>query len=106
MNLGNILGFTRRSGLALALGCTLAGAAHAQSEDRIVIDGSTGVRPLIAALAREYRERNPGAVIEIGQGMGTKARLKALAEANIDIAMASHGLLVADIIKQGMVVHE
>ncbi len=92
--------------LGLVLGCALAGAAHGQTGDRITIDGSTGVTPLVAALAKAYRERNPDATIEIGKGLGTKARIKALADGSIDIAMASHGLVVEDIVKQGMAVQE
>jgi phosphate transport system substrate-binding protein len=38
--------------------------------------------------------------------MGTKARIQALKDDKIDIAMASHGLDVAEIQRQGMVVHE
>jgi len=92
--------------LGLLLGCVLAGGAHGQAGDRIAIDGSTGVRPLVAALAKAYRERNPDVTIEIGKGMGTKARIKALAEGGIDIAMASHGLVVSDLVRQGMAVQE
>lgn len=92
--------------LGLLLGCAFAGAAYGQTADRITIDGSTGVTPLVAALAKAYREQNPGATIEIGKGLGTKARIKALAEGSIDIAMASHGLIVEDIVKQGMAVQE
>ena len=92
--------------LGLLLGCAFAGAAYGQAADRITIDGSTGVTPLVAALAKAYREQNPGATIEIGKGLGTKARIKALAEGSIDIAMASHGLIVEDIVKQGMAVQE
>lgn len=92
--------------LGLLLGCVLAGGAHGQAGNRIVIDGSTGVTPLVAALAKAYRERNPDVTIEIGKGMGTKARIKALAEGGIDIAMASHGLVVPDLVRQGMTVQE
>lgn len=92
--------------LVLALSSALAGAAHAQSADRIVIDGSTGVTPLVAALAKAYGERHPAVTVEIGKGMGTKARIKALAGGSIDIAMASHGLVVDDIVRQGMAVQE
>lgn len=92
--------------VGLALGCALAGAAHGQAGDRITIDGSTGVTPLVAALAKAYRERHPDATIDIGKGLGTKARIKALADGSIDIAMASHGLVVADIVKQDMAVQE
>src|SRR3989304_10291681 len=54
--------------LVLALSCALAGAAHAQSGDRIVIDGSTGVTPLVAALAKAYGERHPAVTVGIGKG--------------------------------------
>jgi phosphate transport system substrate-binding protein len=77
--------------------------AHAQ---KIVVDGSTGVTPLVAALAKAYETQNPAVSIEIGKGLGTKARIQALNEGKIDIAMASHGLKIADIQRQGMVVHE
>lgn len=99
-------GSARNRWLGLVLGCALAGAAHGQASDRITIDGSTGVTPLVAALAKAYRVQNPDATIEIGKGLGTKARIKALAEGSIDIAMASHGLVVEDIVKQGMAVQE
>jgi len=80
--------------------------AHAQPAQRIAIDGSTGVTPLVAALAKAYATQNPAVSIEIGKGLGTKARIEALNDGKIDIAMASHGLKVAEIQRQGMVVHE
>jgi phosphate transport system substrate-binding protein len=92
--------------LTVAFAFTIAAAAHAQTDERIVIDGSTGVAPLVAALAKAYREKNPGTAVEIGKGMGTKARIRALAEGKIDIAMASHGLVVDDLVRQGMAVQE
>src|SRR5688572_29873006 len=76
------------------------------AQSTIVIDGSTGVAPLVAALAKAYEQENAGAKIQIGKGLGTGARIRALDEGKIDIAMASHGLDVAAIQKQGMVVHE
>lgn len=103
---GYLSGSSRNRVLGLMLGCALAGAAYGQPADRITIDGSTGMMPLVSALARAYHERNPGVTIEIGKGLGTKARIKALAEGGIDIAMASHGLVVEDIVKQGMAVQE
>jgi phosphate transport system substrate-binding protein len=84
----------------------LAPPAQAQPAETIIIDGSTGVTPLVAALARAYREQNAGAEINIGKGMGTRARIEALRDGAIDIAMASHGLKIDDIKRQGMAVHE
>jgi phosphate transport system substrate-binding protein len=99
------ISFRVRSGVLLC-GLAINGAVVAQSADRVIIDGSTGVTPLVAALAKSYHEQHAGADIQIGKGMGTKARIQALAEGRIDIAMASHGLNVREIEKQGMVVHE
>jgi phosphate transport system substrate-binding protein len=62
--------------------------------------------PLAAALGKAFQERNPGVTIEMGKGLGTKARLQALAEGKIDIALASHGLNISEITRQGMAVHE
>ncbi len=92
------------TGGALFFALSLPG--HAQPQEKILIDGSTGVTPLVAALAKAYLTQNTAASIDIGKGLGTKARIQALNEGKIDIAMASHGLNVAQIEKQGMVVHE
>lgn len=84
----------------------LAMSLPATAAERIVIDGSTGITPLVAALAKAYQKENPGVTIEIGKGLGTRARIEALGKGAIDIAMASHGLKVDDIKRQGMTVHE
>jgi len=90
----------------LTLGLTLVAPLAASTSEKIVVDGSTGVMPLVAALARAYQERYPPAVVEIGQGLGTKARLEALEEGKISIALASHGLVVEELTRRGMAVHE
>ena len=94
----------QRLAIAFVFYFTPIALLHAQSV--ITIDGSTGVAPLVAALAKTYEQQNPGTQIQIGKGLGTGARIRALDEGKIDIAMASHGLDVAAIQKQGMVVHE
>jgi phosphate transport system substrate-binding protein len=96
----------RAATAALIVGVLLAMPVSAFTSERLVIDGSTGVMPLVAALAKAYQERHPGAVIELGKGLGTKARLDALHEAKIDIALASHGLVVDDLARRGMAAHE
>jgi phosphate transport system substrate-binding protein len=88
------------------LGLTLVPTAHAQTSEKIVVDGSTGIMPLVTALAKAYQERHPAAVVEMGKGLGTKARLQALEEGKIDIALASHGLVVEELSRRGMAVHE
>ena len=88
------------------LGALLTVGAHGQTTERIIIDGSTGGMPLAAALAKAFQERNPNVTIEIGKGLGTRPRIQALAEGKIDIALASHGLNIGEIARQGMAVHE
>jgi phosphate transport system substrate-binding protein len=91
---------------ALMLGSVLATAISGLTAEKITVDGSTGVMPLVAALAKVYQERHPAATVEMGQGLGTKARLQALAEGKIDIALASHGLVLEEIARQGMTMQE
>jgi phosphate transport system substrate-binding protein len=82
----------------------VAAAQPAQAQQKVVADGSTGTAPLVAALGKAFAAKS-GIALEIGKGMGTKARLEALANQKIDIAMASHGLNVADVTKRGMTVY-
>jgi phosphate transport system substrate-binding protein len=91
---------------ALSLAALHVAGAHGQSSEKIVIDGSTGVMPLAAALAKAFQTRSPGVGVDLGGGLGTKARIEALAEGKIDIALASHGLDIAAISRQGMSAHE
>lgn len=91
---------------AIAIGAALAAGVCAQGADKVVLDGSTGVMPLASALAKSFQAKHPGAAFEFGKGLGTKARFQALADGKIDVALASHGLRVDELIKQGMVVHE
>jgi phosphate transport system substrate-binding protein len=91
---------------SITLTLAFAAISPAHSAGQIMIDGSTGVMPLVRALAKAYRESNPDVAIEFGNGLGTKARIQALREGKIHIAMASHGLNIDSIRKQGMAVHE
>ena len=89
---------------ALLVALTLSAAGHASAQQRITIDGSTGTAPLVDALGKAFTAKS-GIAIDVGKGLGTKARFEALSGGKIDIAMASHGLNVADIAKRGMTVH-
>lgn len=92
---------------SIAVGATVFVVfAESASAQQIRIDGSTGVAPLVAALAKVYQAKQPGITIEIGKGLGTKARIDALSAGTIEVAMASHGLAVNELTKAGMVVHE
>ena len=62
--------------------------------------------PLVAALAKAYESKTPGLKVEIGKGLGTKARIEALNSGNIDIAVASHGLQIDELVRQGIAVEE
>lgn len=98
--------FRARHIAALAPALLCATMLSASAQQAIRIDGSTGMAPLVAALAKAYRQKDASVAIEIGKGLGTKARLQALAAGSIDIAMASHGLKVGEITKAGMNVSE
>ncbi|MBI4274729.1 MAG: substrate-binding domain-containing protein [Rhizobiales bacterium] len=89
--------------LILALLPTLVpGVARAQQ--KITIDGSTGTAPLVEALGKAFKMKSNVAV-EVGKGLGGKARLEALSAGKIDIAMASHGLKISEVTAAGMKVH-
>lgn len=91
---------------AMAVSAALAANVCAQGPEKVVLDGSTGVMPLAAALAKAFQAKNPGAAFEFGKGLGTRARFQALADGTIDVALASHGLRVDELTRQGMIVHE
>ena len=77
-------------------------ALPASAQQTIVLDGSTGMIPLARAIAQAYAQSASDPRIEIGQGLGTSARVKALADGKIDVALASHGLQAADLEKNGL----
>ena len=82
------------------------GIPQAAAQTVLKIDGSTGAVPLVAALAKDYEAKTSGLKIEIGKGLGTKARIDALNAGSIDIAVASHGLKIEELSKQGLQVEE
>ena len=87
------------------LGLSLLFPAVASAQDALRIDGSSGVKPLAQALGKAFAESRGGMAVEVGKGLGTKARLMALEEGQIDIATASHGADPAALAKRGMTVH-
>jgi phosphate transport system substrate-binding protein len=101
MDSHSIIRFTAVSLAALGIA-----SARAQGSEKIVIDGSSGVMPLASALAKAFQARNPGVSVDFGKGMSPKARLEALGQGKIDIALASHGLDTAAISRQSMSAHE
>lgn len=82
--------------LILLLACC---AQSALAAEKIVLDGSTGMLPLAAALAKAYQQKFGDSELELGKGLGTGARLRALAEGKIQIALASHGIDPAEVHK-------
>jgi phosphate transport system substrate-binding protein len=81
-------------------------ATSALAQTTLKIDGSTGAMPLVDALAKAHAAKTPSIKFEIGKGLGTKARIEALNSGSIDIAVASHGLKIDDLVKQGTAVYE
>ena len=86
-------------------GATTAPGAPAAG-DTLRIDGSPGVRPLVEALARAWTPSAGAAAVRFGAGLGSAARVEALARGEIDVAMASHGVDTAALRARGLVAHE
>jgi phosphate transport system substrate-binding protein len=85
--------FTHNAAIALAAVALACG----ERVDPVRIDGSPGVAPLVTALVTEYRSRHPGAQVDLASGLGSSARLKAVQDGQIQVAMASHGVDSADL---------
>jgi phosphate transport system substrate-binding protein len=78
----------------------------AWGQEKIILDGSSGMLPLAKALATDYQKKFSDAQVELGKGLGTGARLQALSEGKIQIALASHGIKPEDIQKGNLKVIE
>jgi len=94
------------SQISIVIIMLIATATATPAQTTLKIDGSTGAMPLVAALAKAYEAKSAGLNIEIGKGLGTKARIDALKTSSIDVAVASHGLNIDDLVKAGMSVDE
>lgn len=81
-----------RPALAAVLLLASAFPQPSWAQQRILLDGSTGMIPLARALAEAYQRQSPDPQVAIGQGLGTSARITALSEGRIQVALASHGL--------------
>ena len=92
--------------ISIVLTTLMATATAVSAQTTLKVDGSTGAMPLVAALAKVYEAKTPSIKIETGKGLGTRARIEALSAGSIDIAVASHGLKIDELVKQGMVVNE
>lgn len=71
------------------------------------IDGSTGVKPLVEALAAAFQEFEGSHEItfSFGEGLKPADRISALAKGSIDIAIASHGIDIEQIHSLGLTTH-
>lgn len=69
------------------------------------IDGSTGVKPLMQALVTGYEAQAGRTVAQFGEGLKPQARINALLNKDIDIAMASHGIDAQKITAKGLRVY-
>ena len=67
--------------------------------DTVVLDGSSGMLPLARSLAAAYRQHSPDPRIEVGAGLGTAARVRALDQGSVQIVLASHGVSPEDVRK-------
>lgn len=71
----------------------------APAAEKIILDGSSGMLPLASALAKAYQQKSSDPELELGKGLGTGERFRALAEGKIQIALASHGIEPAEVQK-------
>lgn len=74
--------------------------------EQIVLDGSSGMLPLAKSLAAAYQRQSSDPQVQIGMGLGTGPRLRALAEGKIQVALASHGIKPEDVQKQNLTIIE
>ena len=74
--------------------------------EKIVLDGSSGMLPLATALAKAYQAKFADPQLELGRGLGTGERLRALAQGKIQIALASHGIPPEEVRKENLRVIE
>lgn len=89
-------------GIILAtVGTFFAGVAFAE-EATLRIDGSNGLIPLAEPLLAEFIKTVPAVRIELGKGMNLSERLAALKEDRIDLALASHGVDLEALYRDGL----
>lgn len=86
-------------------GAGSVGAASVELLPTVTLDGSNGVMPLMQAMADVYVAATSGASVQMGNGLGSRARLDSLRSGHMDIAMASHGLDTAALTAEGLMVH-
>lgn len=95
-----------RALLALScLACASERDPDAPPRTPIRIDGSNGVMPLVAALAEAWRVAGAQDSVVFGAGLGGSARIRALVEGNIEVALASHGIDVDSLVARGLAAH-
>lgn len=87
--------------------CLLLAPAGNAGDVTINVDGSTGVKPLVEALAAEFQkaESTQEIAFRFGNGLNPTDRISALVQGRIDIAMASHGIDVKQIHSLGLTTH-
>ncbi|MBI3079249.1 MAG: substrate-binding domain-containing protein [Deltaproteobacteria bacterium] len=74
--------------------------------ETVVLDGSSGMIPLMGQIAAAFRQQAPNIRVELGKGLGTGARMRALSEGKIHAALNSHVLKPEEITRGGLQVHE
>jgi phosphate transport system substrate-binding protein len=80
--------------------------AYGQPREQVLIDGARAVMPLAIALAKEYEIRSPDVGFVFETGLGAVARLEAVIQGKLDIAVATNGLDLAYVSREGMRAHD
>jgi phosphate transport system substrate-binding protein len=75
------------------------------ASEKLIFDGSTGVKPLVESLVKHYKQIRPNIVVDMGTGLNPQKRIQAVIDKNINVAMASHGLDMQRISQLGLKAH-
>lgn len=89
----------------LGLAALHIAAVQGQPRDQVLIDGARSVMSLPSALAKEFTIRSPGVGFVFETDLGAVARLEAVIQGKLDIAVATNGLDLGYVSREGMRAH-
>ena len=92
--------------LVFLIAAMFTAACGSETPKPLRIDGSTGVKPLMEALAAGYQKKDSTQQFIFGEGLNPEKRIEALVNGDIDIAMASHGIDVPSLEARDLAVVE
>ena len=79
-------------GITAALALAIALTAPASAGEKLTMDGSTGMIPLVSELAKAYQRKQPGVEIGLGKGIESIGGIRSTIEGKIDAGLVSRPL--------------